>query len=70
MVTSKIAGLSESDLQYLDTLLHKEFSKQCSSTTQWRTKNGYNDPSDKTNQLRRLMDAIQSQKRVLAMPKW
>ena len=70
MVTSKISQLSESDLDYLDDLLHKEFSKQCRNTTQWRSKNGYNDPNDRTQTLRRLMEAVQSQKKILTMPKW
>jgi hypothetical protein len=70
MVTSKISQLSESDLNYLDELLHKEFSKQCSNSTQWRSKNGYNDPNDRTHTLRRLMEAVQSQKKILTMPKW
>ena len=70
MVTSKIAQLNESDLDYLDHLLHKEFSKQCSNSTQWKSKNGYTDPCDRTNTLRKLMEAVQSQKRLLTMPKW
>lgn len=70
MVTSKIALLSEDDLDYLDQLLHREFSKQCSNSTQWRTKNGYQDPCDRTNTLRRLMEAVQSQKKITTMPKW
>jgi hypothetical protein len=70
MVTSKIAQLSETDLDYLDQLLHREFSKQCNSSTQWRSKNGYQDPCDKTATLRKLMEAVQSQKKILTMPKW
>lgn len=70
MVTSKIAQLSETDLDYLDQLLHKEFSKQCNNATQWKTKNYYNDPQDKTATLRRLLSAVQSQKKLATMPKW
>ena len=70
MVTSKIAQLNEHDLDYLDQLLHKEFSRQCNNTTQWRSKNGYKDPLDKTATLRKLMEAVQSQKKILTMPKW
>ena len=70
MVTSKIAQLNESDLEYLDQLLHKEFSKQCSNSVQWLSKNGYQDPCDKTATLRKLMEAVQSQKKILTMPKW
>lgn len=70
MVASKISQLNESDLDYLDKLLHQEFSRQCNSSTQWKSKNGYKDPLDKTATLRKLMEAVQSQKRVVTMPKW
>ena len=70
MVTSKIAQLNESDLDYLDQLLHKEFSRQCNSTTQWQSKNHYKDPTDRIPTLRKLMEAVQSQKKILTMPKW
>lgn len=70
MVTSKIAQLSEQDLDYLDQLLHREFSHQCNKSTQWHTKNYYNDPCDKTATLRRLLSAVQSQKKLVTMPKW
>jgi hypothetical protein len=70
MVTSKIAQLNESDLDYLDQLLHKEFSKQCNNIIQWQSKNGYKDPTDKTATLRKLIEAVQSQKKILTMPKW
>ena len=70
MVSKSIENLSLEDLTYLDKLLHKEFSQQCSNSTQWRSKNGYNDPNDKTNTLRKLMEAVQSQKKILTMPKW
>ena len=70
MVTSKIAQLSEADLDYLDQLLHKEFSRQCNNTTQWQSKNHYKDPMDRISTLRKLMEAVQSQKKILTMPKW
>jgi len=70
MVTSKIAQLSETDLDYLDQLLHKEFSKQCNDSTQWRSIYHQNNPHDNTKQLARLMDAVRSQKKILTMPKW
>ena len=70
MVTSKIAQLSETDFDYLDQLLHKEFSNQCNNSTQWRTKNHSDYPYDNSKQLVRLMDAVRSQKRLLSMPKW
>lgn len=70
MVTSKIAQLNETDLDYLDQLLHREFSKQCNNSTQWKTKNGSNYPYDNSKQLVKLMDAVRSQKKILTMPKW
>lgn len=70
MVTSKIAQLNERDLDYLDELLHKEFSRQTERSTAWKSKNKYNDPSDKTKTLVKLMDAVHSQKKLLTMPKW
>ena len=70
MVTSKIAQLNESDLDYLDQLLHKEFSKQIERSTTWKSKNHYSDPADRTKTLKKIMDAVQSQKRLLTMPKW
>ncbi len=70
MVTSKISQLSETDLDYLDHLLKKEFSKQCNDSTQWRSTHHQNNPCDNTKQIARLMDAVRSQKKLLAMPKW
>lgn len=70
MVTSKIANLSEADLDYLDRLLQKEFSRQTNKATQWRSKNKYPDPSDNTKKISRLMDAVRSQKKLLTMVKW
>lgn len=70
MVTLKIAQLNEGDLDYLDQLLHKEFSKQCNNSTQWKTKNHSDYPYDNSRQLVRLMDAVRSQKKLLTMPKW
>ena len=70
MVTSKIAQLNEHDLDYLDELLHKEFSRQTERSTTWKSKNKYNDPSNKTRTLVKLMDAVRSQKKLLTMPKW
>lgn len=62
MVTSKIENLNEADLDYLDRLLHREFSRHCNNSTQWQSKNHYKDPLDRTATLRKLMDAVQSQK--------
>ena len=70
MVTSKIANLNEADLDYLDQLLHREFSRQCNNTIQWQSKNGYKGSGDKTATLIKLMDAVRSQKNLLTMPKW
>ncbi len=70
MVTSKIAQLNETDLDYLYKLLNKEFSKQCNNSTQWKTKNHSNYPYDDSSRLVRLMDAVRSQKKLLTMPKW
>ena len=70
MVTSKIAQLNETDLEYLDQLLHREFSKQCNDSTQWKTKNGSKYPYDDSSRIVRLMDAVRSQKKLLTMPKW
>ena len=70
MVSRQIQNLNESDLDYLDQLLHKEFSKQVERSTTWKSKNHYTDPSDKTQTLKRLMDAVRSQKKILTMPKW
>ena len=70
MVTSKIEQLNESDLDYLEHLLQKEFSRQTEYSTIWKSKNHYDDPSDKTRTIARLLEAVRSQKRVLTMPKW
>lgn len=69
MVSSRINDLNEQDLDYLDHLLHQEFSKQIQNSTQWHNKNGYNCP-DRTEQLKKIMSAVQSQKKILTMPKW
>ena len=70
MVSRKMQELSNEDLDYLDQLLHKEFSKQCNDSTQWRSTHHQNNPYDNTKQLTRLMDAVRSQKKLLTMPKW
>ena len=70
MVTSKIAQLNETDLDYLDQLLHKEFSKQCNDSTLWKSKNRSKYPYDDSSRIVRLMDAVRSQKKILTMPKW
>lgn len=69
MVSSRINDLNEQDLDYLDHLLHQEFSKQTQNSKQWQTKNGYHSP-DRTEQLKKIMSAVQSQKKILTMPKW
>ena len=70
MVTSKIAQLTENDLDYLDKLLHKEFSRQTDKATTWRSKNRYEDPTDNTQKLSKIMEAVRSQRKLITMPKW
>lgn len=56
MVTSKIKNLSEEDLDYLDKLLHVEVEKEHNASIVLK--------------INRIIDAIQSQKNLLTMPKW
>jgi len=70
MVSHKIQNLSLSDLNYLDKLLHREFSKQNDQISTWKSKNHYQPISDKTATLRRLMEAVQSQRRIAQIDKW
>ena len=55
MVASKIKELSLEDLKYLEDLLHVELHKKY--------------PEDSTK-IRRLLDAVNSQKNVLTIGKW
>ena len=70
MVSKKIENLTLEDLNYLDKLLHTEFSHQIEKSGTWKSKHKYDDPCDETIRLRKIMDAVRSQKNVLTMPKW
>ena len=69
MTSKKIDALSDADLNFLEKLLSKEFSKQCEYTSQFKSKNQYV-PGDDTKQISRLLDAVRSQKKINNMPKW
>ena len=70
MISRKIQDLSTADLDYLDTLLHQEFSRQAERSATWKSKNHYTDPRDQSNTLRRLMSAVHSQKQLSMLDKW
>jgi hypothetical protein len=59
MITSKIKELSEDDLNYLDKILHKEFNKEYDLGN-----------TNAVPKIRRIMDAVKSQQKLLTMPKW
>ena len=67
--SKKISELTDSDLNFLEKLLSKEFSKQSEYSSQFKSKNRYN-PSDNTQQISRLLDAVRTQKKMNNMPKW
>lgn len=70
MVSKKLENLTLEDLNYLDKLLHTEFSEQLAESITWKSKHKYSNPCDQTERLRKLMDAVRSQKNMLTMPKW
>jgi hypothetical protein len=59
MVTSKINELNEQDLDYLDSILQKEFNKA------YEVGNTNTIPK-----IRRIRAAVKSQKSLLTMLKW
>lgn len=69
MVSSKINELTEEDLNYLETVLNREFRKQVDYVTAFKSKNHY-DPGDNTKKLSKLLDAVRSQRKLVKMPKW
>lgn len=70
MVSKKLENLTLEDLNYLDKLLHTEFSENLAESSTWKSKHKYSNPCDQTERLRKLMDAVRSQKNMLTMPKW
>ena len=69
MVSSKINELTEEDLNYLETVLNREFRKQVDYVTAFKSKNHY-DCGNNTKKLIKLLDAVHSQQKLLKMPKW
>jgi|TARA_B110000503_G_C7033070_1_gene364867 hypothetical protein len=62
MVSSKLADLSTSELTYIETLLMTEFTKETERNKTWSTKNHYEKPFNKHQQVANCLVAIRSQK--------
>lgn len=69
MVSSKINALTKDELDYLETVLNREFKKQVEYATVFKNKNHYNS-DDNSKKLVKLLDAVHSQQKLLNMPKW
>ena len=69
MVSKAIEDLSDSDLNYLETLLGKEFAQQNERMKQFEVKNGWSSKND-TKIILRLLNAVRSQKKIKTIPKW
>jgi hypothetical protein len=71
MACRKFESLSTNDLDYVEQLLSKEFSKQCEYQSTFKSKNHYTGPND-TQVIGRVMDAIRSEKkyRQTTSEKW
>lgn len=61
MACNKIENLTVQDLEYLEKVLGKEFSKQNEYISVFKSKNSYEPVSD-TRTISKLMDAIRSEK--------
>lgn len=69
MVSPKFAQLTEQDLTYLEKLLGAEFARQNEQTQQFKSKHGYA-PSNDSQKVLRLLNAVRAQKNLTRMPKW
>lgn len=71
MACRKFESLSNNDLDYVEQLLSKEFSRQCEYHSIFKSKNHYTGPSD-TQVIGRVIDAIRSEKkyRQTTSEKW
>ena len=70
MVSKAIASLSNDDLNYLETLLGREFANINERKQAFKTKNGWCPEEANSKKLLRLMNAVRSQKRLTSIPKW
>ena len=62
MASRKLEDLSEDDWNIIEQLVGKEFARQTDYNSQFKAKNQYIVPPDKTRQLSRIMDAVRSEK--------
>jgi len=70
MISRKIGDLSWEDLTYLETLLKNQYSKELEQDKTWETKNRYDRVGSNKIKIRRIMDAISSQKTLSKIEKW
>jgi len=70
MVSRQIANLSQDDLNYLETLLGREFANINERKQQFKTKNKWCPEEATTKKLLRLMNAVRSQRKLVRMEKW
>ncbi len=69
MVSKKYAELSNEDLQYIEKLLGKEFSRLGDYNKRFETKNKWS-PKDNSSRITRIVDALRSQQKYSEMLKW
>ena len=70
MVSRSIQDLSQDDLNYLETLLGREFATINERKQAFKTKNKWCPEEANSKKILRLMNAIRSQKRLTNIPKW
>ena len=70
MVSRQIANLSQDDLNYLETLLGREFANINERKQQFKTKNGWCPEEANSKKLLRLINAVRSQRNITRMEKW
>lgn len=62
MASRKIEELTEDDLNFVEKLLGKEFSKQSEESARFKSKNHYERDSSDLRKISKILDAIRSEK--------
>tara|TARA_B100000900_G_scaffold304542_1_gene263141 strand:+ start:1636 stop:1848 length:213 start_codon:yes stop_codon:yes gene_type:complete len=70
MISRKIGDLSWEDLTYLEMLLKNQYSAELEKDKTWESKNRYDRIGSHKNKIRRIMEAISSQKTLSKLDKW
>lgn len=62
MACKKMEELSDTDLDYIEDVFKKEFTKQNEYNIAFKSKNSYTRSNEQTQKITRIMDAIRSEK--------